>query len=226
MEAGTSWPKARPRRSRRSGPRTPGSFSGACSHRRGARCAREGGDAAAFLLLGALAGSAAGQTKAPAQAKKAAPASSPDFSGTWKLDEAASANVSPNMKAAVLVVEQKGDHIRVSPAAQGAGKVLLAGEEIIADGQPYEKSVGGGKGVLTARWSADRKSLELVLSGTEPEKKIEMVQTGRWSLGRPIDLAARNPDIRRRQGPRQPPRLPPPKTRPLPQEPPKKPSKK
>ena len=142
--------------------------------------------AAAVLLLAALAGVAAGQTQAKAQAqgpaKVAAPASSPDFSGTWKLDPAASANVSPNMKGAVLVVEQKGDHIQVTPPRQGAGKILLAAEEIIADGQPYEKSVGGGKAVVTARWSADRKTLELELKGTEPEKKLEMVQTSRWSL--------------------------------------------
>jgi hypothetical protein len=86
------------------------------------------------------------------------------------------------MRGAVLVVEQKGDHIRITPPRQGAGKVLLAGEEIVADGRPYEKGVGGGKGVLTARWSADRKALELELSATEPEKKLKIVQISRWSL--------------------------------------------
>jgi hypothetical protein len=131
--------------------------------------------AAAFLLFGVLAGSAAGQTKTP-------PAAPLNFSGTWKLDEAASANVSPNMRGAVLVVDQKGDHILVSPAKQAPGKLRLAGDDIVADGRPYEKGVGGGKGVLTARWSADGKTLELELSGTAPENGRKMVQTGRWSL--------------------------------------------
>ena len=131
-----------------------------------------GKGAAALVLFAVLAGSAAAQTQAKV----------PDFSGTWKLDEAASTNVSPNMKGAVLVVEQKGDRIRVTPAPQGAGKILLAGEEIIADGQAYEKGVGGGKAVVTARWSADRKSLELETSGTEPVKKLKMLQIARWSL--------------------------------------------
>jgi hypothetical protein len=139
----------------------------------------KGRGAAAFFLFGVLAGSAAGQTQAKAKAASASPL---DFSGTWKLDEAASANVSPNMIGAILVVEQKGDHIRVTPAPQGAGKVRLAGDEIVVDGRPYEKSVGGAKGVLTARWSADGKALELELSGTAPEKGPKMIQTVSWSL--------------------------------------------
>jgi hypothetical protein len=109
-------------------------------------------------------------------------AATPDFSGNWKLDEAASGNVTPNMKGAVLVVEQKGDHIRVAPGPQGAGKILLSGDEIIADGQPYEKGMGFGKAVVTARWSADRRTLEIESSGSDPEKGVKMVQTARWSL--------------------------------------------
>lgn len=136
--------------------------------------------AAAFLLFGVLAGFASGQTKAPPA--KVPPANPPNFSGTWNLDEAASANVSPNMKDAVLVVDQKGDHIRVSPAPQGAGKFRLAGDEIVADGRPYEKGVGGGKGVLTARWSADGKALELELTGEAKDTGKTAVQRSRWTL--------------------------------------------
>ena len=127
---------------------------------------RAAGAAAALLLVAAW----------------ALPANPPNFSGTWKLDEAASANVSPNMRGAVLVVDQKGDHIRVTPAQQAAGKLHLAGDEIVADGKAYEKGVGGGKGVLTARWSADGKTLEYELTSTSKETGKSAVQRSRWSL--------------------------------------------
>ena len=112
------------------------------------------------------------------------PAAKPplDFSGTWKLDTKMSVNVSPNMKDAVLIVEQKRDRIRVSPAPQGPGKLNLAAEEIVADGRAYEKAVGGGKGILTARWSADGQALEMELTGGPPENPRKAVQTIRWAL--------------------------------------------
>ena len=137
--------------------------------------------AAAALMALALAPAAAGQ---PAPAPTAAPktVARPDFSGTWKLDEAASVNVSSNMKGAVLSVEQSGDKIRVTPLKQGPGNLRLSGDQIVADGRPYEKGVGGGKGVLTARWSADGKALELELTGTASESGRTALQTSRWSL--------------------------------------------
>lgn len=111
-----------------------------------------------------------------------APKAPLDFSGTWKIDMTSSLNVSPNMKDAVLIVEQRGDKIRVSPARQAPGKVLLSGEEIVADGRAYEKGVGGGRGILTARWSADGRALEMELTGGPPENPRQAVQVSRWTL--------------------------------------------
>jgi hypothetical protein len=104
-----------------------------------------------------------------------------DFSGTWKLDTSLSVNVSPNMKDAVLIVEQKGEHILVSPAAKEPGRLLNA-EEIVVDGRAYEKSVGKGKGIVTARWSADGKALELEVAVSSAEKPRDAVQRSRWTL--------------------------------------------
>ena len=107
-----------------------------------------------------------------------------DFSGTWQLDERASLNVSPKMKGALLVVEQRGDRIRITPGPQGAGKIYIAADELVADGQPYEKSTGGAKGVVTARWSADGQALELNVSAEATDKHGRAVQTARWTLSR------------------------------------------
>jgi hypothetical protein len=134
---------------------------------------RRAGLPAAALLVCAIAAGAA-----------PTPATKPplDFSGTWKLDTKLSVNVSPNMKDAVLIVEQKGNRIRVFPAPQGPGKLNLAADEIVADGRAYEKAVGGGKGILTARWSADGRALEMVLTAGPAEKPPDAVQNSRWSL--------------------------------------------
>ena len=112
------------------------------------------------------------------------PAAKPplDFSGTWKLDARLSVNPSPNMKDAVLIVEQRGNRIRISPGPQPAGRHYLAADEIVADGQAYEKAMGKGKGILTARWSADGKALEMVLTAGPAEKAPEAVQNSRWTL--------------------------------------------
>ena len=107
-----------------------------------------------------------------------------DFSGTWNLDERASINVSAKMKGAVLIVDQRGDRIRISPGPQGPGKIYLAADELVVDGQAYEKSVGGAKGVATARWSADGQAMELTITAPATEGHSQAVQTARWSLSR------------------------------------------
>jgi hypothetical protein len=140
------------------------------------RVARFGGQALAAIVLACTA-SAAPAPSPPPDAR--APL---DFSGTWKLDTKASVNVSANMKDAVLLVEQKGDKVTVSPAPQGPGKLNIAGEQIVADGRAYEKAVGGGKGIVTARWSADGQALEMEITGGPPENPRQAVQTIRWTL--------------------------------------------
>ena len=132
---------------------------------------RAGFPAAALLVCAVAAGAPMPAAKPPL-----------DFSGTWKLDTKLSVNVSPNMKDAVLIVEQRGNRIRVFPAPQGPGKLNLAADEIVADGRAYEKAVGGGKGILTARWSADGRALEMVLTAGPAEKPPDAVQNSRWTL--------------------------------------------
>ena len=107
-----------------------------------------------------------------------------DFSGTWELDEKASINVSAKMRGAVLIVEQHGDRIRISPEKQAPGQLYLAADELVVDGRPYEKSVGTGKGETTARWSADGQAMELHVTAPAPEGHTQAVQTSRWTLSR------------------------------------------
>ncbi|HEX9147880.1 MAG TPA: hypothetical protein VF958_01840 [Thermoanaerobaculia bacterium] len=104
-----------------------------------------------------------------------------DFSGTWTLDEKASRGVSTNMHGAVLRVEQSGDHIRIFPVGRRA---KLLGEEIVADGRPYEKALGPGRGVVTATWSKDGASLWLeVTAGTQEDPRAAAaIQRSVWKL--------------------------------------------
>jgi hypothetical protein len=83
------------------------------------------------------------------------------------------------MRGAVLRVEQAGDRIRILPLGHSD---RLLGEEIVADGRPYEKTVGNGKGVVTAAWSKDGGSLWLEISGGPPGEPHAARQRSVWKL--------------------------------------------
>ena len=102
-----------------------------------------------------------------------------DFSGVWVLDERASQGVSTHMRGAVLSVEQTGDQIRILPLGH-RDKIL--GDEIVADGRPYAKALGNGKGVVTAGWSKDRGSLWLEVTGGPPGEPRAAIQRSVWKL--------------------------------------------
>lgn len=85
------------------------------------------------------------------------------------------------MRGAVLRIDQSGDHIRMFPI--GRGNELLA-EEIVADGRPYEKALGSGRGVVTASWSKDGESLWLELAAGPRENPRATVQRSVWKLSR------------------------------------------
>jgi hypothetical protein len=106
-----------------------------------------------------------------------------DFSGVWQLDPKMSLNVSSAMKDAVLAVTQRGDRIWISPVSATRGSLIMA-EEIVADGRPYEKTLGpGGKGTVTAGWARDRQSLWIEVRAGDPEDpKDSAIQRSVWKL--------------------------------------------
>lgn len=81
------------------------------------------------------------------------------------------------MERAVLEVSQKGDRIWITPARK---KMSVLAEEIVADGRPYEKALGNEKGVVTAAWAQDGKSLRLEITAGVPPNVA--VQSSRWKL--------------------------------------------
>ena len=83
------------------------------------------------------------------------------------------------MRGAVLSVEQKGNHIRILPLGH---RDKLLGDEIVADGRPYEKALGNGKGVVTAGWSKDRGSLWLEVTGGTSGEPRAAIQRSVWKL--------------------------------------------
>jgi hypothetical protein len=131
-------------------------------------------------LLTALAMLAA----APKTRAKAEPKPPLDFSGTWTLDSKMSSNVSDQMRGAVLSVRQSGDRIWISPvkAKDGPRPQILA-EEIVADARPYEKALGpAGKGLVTAGWAKDGKSLWIEVTAGPPENPGVAIQRSVWKL--------------------------------------------
>ncbi len=107
-----------------------------------------------------------------------------DFSGTWELDPKLSVNVSSQMAGAVLSVTQKGNRIWISPVKpdQGARQRILS-EEIVVDGVPYEKALGpAGKGLVTAGWAKDSKSLWIEVEAGPPENPRSAVQRSVWKI--------------------------------------------
>lgn len=107
-----------------------------------------------------------------------------DFSGVWDLDEKMSQNVSSHMKGAVLEVTQQGNRIWISPVQPDGGpRQRVLSEEIVVDGRAYEKALGpGGKGLVTAGWAKDRKSLWIEVQAGPAENPKEAVQRSVWKL--------------------------------------------
>ena len=118
---------------------------------------------AAAILVGAATGAAqtpapAPSTPRPARTPKAKAAAKPplDFSGVWVLDTAASSGVSPQMENAVLQVKQNGNRIWIEQIETPQRNILS--EQIVVDGEKYEKSLGHGmKGTLEAEWGKDER---------------------------------------------------------------------
>jgi hypothetical protein len=131
-------------------------------------------------ILASLAVLAAG----PKTREKTEPKPPLDFSGTWTLDSKSSVNVSAQMQGAVLSVRQKGDRIWISPVKAEAGpRSRILSEEIVADSRPYEKALGpAGKGLVTAGWARDGKSLWIEVAAGPPENPGEAIQRSVWRL--------------------------------------------
>jgi hypothetical protein len=107
-----------------------------------------------------------------------------DFSGTWTLDPKASMNVSSQMRDAILSVRQTGNRIWISSVKAETGpRSRILSEEIVADARPYEKALGpAGKGLVTAGWARDGKSLWIEVAAGPPENPGEAIQRSVWRI--------------------------------------------
>jgi len=147
------------------------------------------GIAGAMLGLGLsslLAQEAPAPTATPAAsaARKHAAAKPPrapvDFSGTWELDPKASQGLVTAMQDAALRVHQNGNRIWIEPIGPAIG--TLQGDQIVVDGQLYEKRLGKDRGTLLAQWGNDGTSLWMeAVIGTEQDPRAA-VQRMVWRL--------------------------------------------
>lgn len=104
-----------------------------------------------------------------------------DFSGIWVIDPKASQGVSKSMEKAVLSIRQNGNRIWLEPIEQQ--RPFLTSEEIVVDGQTYEKGMGGGqKGTVQAQWGKDGKSLWLQATVGTEDSPNAAVQRMVWRL--------------------------------------------
>jgi len=141
--------------------------------------------AAVALALGArlAAAQSAPPTPPPTAVKPAGKAPKPplDFAGIWDIDLTASKGVSKNMEKAVLNVRQNGDRIWIQPIEQT--RPYLSGDEIVVDGQKYEKALGRGlKGSVEASWGKDKKSLWIQSVTSSDENPRVAFQRTVWEL--------------------------------------------
>jgi hypothetical protein len=119
-------------------------------------------------------------TPRPAAGKAAKPRPPIDFSGIWELDPKASQGVAKAMENAAFRVQQNGNRIWLEPMGVAANNILA--EQIVVDGQLYEKSLGKQKGTLIAKWGKDNASLWMeAVSGTEQDPRAA-VQRMVWRL--------------------------------------------
>ncbi|HEY1434921.1 MAG TPA: hypothetical protein VGG65_06065 [Thermoanaerobaculia bacterium] len=142
--------------------------------------------AGAVVLAGRnAAAQAAPPTPAPTAVRPAptgkAPKAPLDFAGTWEIDLTASKGVSKNMEKAVLTVRQNGDRIWIQPIEQR--RPYLTADEIVVDGQKYEKALGRGmRGSVQAEWGKDKKSLWIQSVTSSDENPKVAFQRSVWEL--------------------------------------------
>jgi hypothetical protein len=149
---------------------------------------RAAGAVLAALFAASVTPPAGAERQAPDAGRK--PAATPgarrarpplDFSGTWVLDEQASGGVAPAMSEAVVTVRQTGNQIWISPEDPSDSHLLA--ESIVADGRPYEKTLGNkGRGTLTVAWGKDGKSLWLEMTAGPEENPRASMQRSVWKL--------------------------------------------
>ena len=142
--------------------------------------------AAAVLFAAAVLGQTAPPTPTfPPKPKPKAkgPRTKPplDFTGVWVLDAGASTGVAPQMQNVVLQVRQNGNRIWIEQV-ESQSRMILS-EEIVVDGQKYEKGLGGGqKGTLEAAWGNDDTSLWLQAIAAAGDNPTGAVQRMIWRL--------------------------------------------
>ena len=104
-----------------------------------------------------------------------------DFTGVWVLDAKASTGVAPQMQDVVLNVRQNGNRIWIEQL-ESQSRMILS-EQIVVDGQKYEKGLGGGqKGTLEAAWGNDHTSLWLQAIAAAGDNPNGAVQRMIWRL--------------------------------------------
>jgi hypothetical protein len=104
-----------------------------------------------------------------------------DFSGVWELDPKASQGVVKAMDHAAIRIEQNGNRIWISPLGAASTEKLLA-DQIVVDGQLYEKKLGKDKGTVLAKWGTDNQSLWIEAVNGTPQDPRAAVQRMVWRL--------------------------------------------
>lgn len=143
------------------------------------------GAAAILLAAVALAQTAPPTPTFPPKPKPKAKGSSTkpplDFTGVWVLDPKASTGVAPQMAGVVFQVRQNGNRIWIEQIESQSR--MIVSEEIVVDGQKYEKGLGGGqKGTLEAAWGNDNTSLWLQAIAAAGDNPTGAVQRMIWRL--------------------------------------------
>jgi hypothetical protein len=111
-----------------------------------------------------------------------------DFGGTWALDKANSEGLPPGMDQ-LMTIAQTGDKLSVETKLITEQGEQVVPDSYILDGKEVEftpKGLGGqsGKGMRTAKWGADRNTIEVSENATfdTPEGAVTFQTTRKWML--------------------------------------------
>ena len=128
-----------------------------------------------------------------------------DFSGTWILDKTNSEGLPPGMDQTMTVV-QTGDKLSLETKVITQQGEQAVSDSYMVDGKEVEftpKAPGGqsGKGMRTAKWTADGNGIEIKENSTfdGPDGPVNVQLTRTWTLAADgktlkIDINAEGPN--------------------------------
>jgi hypothetical protein len=118
---------------------------------------------------------------APLRAAAQAPASHPDFTGTWMMDTTKLPKSDASLLALTLDIARRGDTLFVKTEGRDATRGPFTTSSTYGfDGKPWQNAIPGGGAIVAGVLSWERETLVISSSGYAGERLLKIIE--RWSL--------------------------------------------